>query len=144
MTRWFLSLSVLKTVVAKKSRIKVSTWVRCIRIFMGIYFPSSSPFFISIPLKVEETDLRETKAINYRVIITVFIYYSITLTFQFPLNLTSQSFDLISKSLELFLHTWHTHTESGILSTETPRLNIRQDTLQAEALFQSSLFHLDA
>lgn len=48
-------------------------------------------------------DVRETKAINYCVIITV--YYSITLTFQFPLNLTSQSFDLISKSLELFLHT---------------------------------------
>lgn len=32
-------------------KIKNPTWVRCIRTLMGIYFPSSSPFFDSIPVE---------------------------------------------------------------------------------------------
>lgn len=59
--RFILEVTTAEDCGGIKAEIKESTWVRCIRTFMGIYFPSSSPFFDSIPVERSLTSVNKHK-----------------------------------------------------------------------------------
>lgn len=100
------------------------TCVRCIRMFMGIYFPPSSPFFDSIPVGIQFT---RVTAAEQKLTQKHRVHLLITDTHSSVFSESDQpkSWSLLAESGAL--SSYLTQEESGIFSTQTPFQAVRRD-----------------